>query len=199
MTWWWRENGNPIWAQREFLVLSVYVCVTTCLPLLYLHNFSYFTEHSLYDCLRTETDGGGRLMGWIFSTWKTLGKYKACILCAFELPSEIWFLLLQGGWISVFTTTLHVYSMFYRCGFTVLHINTVAHNPFPKWINFFFFFLISQRSKIWSIFMFSMLFQLYEELCSKSKRVKNREQQDNRFQASQAHCHHFSRGVLAYR
>lgn len=163
MAWEWKSHLGPAWV---FGFECVCVCVTTCLPLLYLHNFSYFTEHSLYDCLRTETDGGGRLMGWIFSTWKTLGKYKACILCAFELPSEIWFLLLQGGWISVFTTTLHVYSMFYRCGFTVLHINTVAHNPFPKWINLFIYlFLISQRSKIWSIFMFSMLFQLYEELC----------------------------------
>lgn len=71
-------------AQRDYLVLSVYiyVCVATCLSLLYLHNLSYFVEHSLYDCLRTEADGGGRLMGCMYSTWEdfgeTQGMYSMC-------------------------------------------------------------------------------------------------------------------------
>lgn len=67
MTAWQRESY--LGRARGLGFLRVCVCRNTCLSLLYLHNSSYFAAHSCYDCLRTEADGGCRLLGCVMSPW----------------------------------------------------------------------------------------------------------------------------------
>lgn len=90
MAWEWKSHLGTTWV-LSFEYVCLRVCVATCLPLLYLHNFSYFVEHSLDDCLRTETDGRGRLVGCMLSTQEDFSEPQG--ICSTYIWATQWHLI----------------------------------------------------------------------------------------------------------
>lgn len=122
MPWEWKSHWGTasLHAFVSVHALCVCVCLNTCLSLLHLHNFSYFAEHSLYDCLRTETNGGDGLVGSVLSAWDDFreiqGMYCMCIRASqWNMISPA-----EGRMDQCFYCYVQV---FYRFGFTAFHVN----------------------------------------------------------------------------
>lgn len=98
MAWEWKSHLGTAWALG-------FVCACVWLHLFVLvipSQFQLFCGAFLI--WLPEDRGRWRGADW-WDACSPHGKHKACTLCVFELANEIWFLLLEAGWISVFTTT----------------------------------------------------------------------------------------------
>lgn len=148
----------------------------TCLSLLYLRNSSYFAVHSCYDCLRTEADGGCRLLGCVMSPWddsETTFCVRACRLFSSNLiPHHEKLLRMDTTCCASPRKALGLDKLNHSC-----NLKTRC-----AWVR-------------------SNVFNSKQYVCvhANIKRGVGRGQQENQLRARQAQGHPCSRGVLVYR